>query len=42
MIEELAVLGRPTDLHHPRRNYGNLVVPDTRVHLECAPHTLKR
>ena len=41
MIEELAVLGGPSNLHDPSRDDGRLVVPDTLVHLECAPHALE-
>lgn len=41
MIEELAVLGGPSDLHHAWRNDRHLVVPNTRIHAECTTHTLK-
>lgn len=41
MVEELAVLGGPSDLHHPRRDDGHLVVPDPGVHAERAPHALE-
>lgn len=42
MVEELAVLGGPSDLHHPRRDGRHLVVPDARIHAERAAHALKR
>lgn len=42
MVEELAVLGGPSDLHHPRRDDGHLVVPNPRVHAERASHALER
>lgn len=42
MVEELAVLGGPSDLHHPRRDNGHLVVPNPRVHAERASHALER
>lgn len=42
MVEEFAVLGGPSDLHHPRRNDRHLVVPNARIHAEGAPHALKR
>lgn len=41
VVEELAVLGGPSDLHHPRRNDGHLVVPNPRVHAERAAHALE-
>lgn len=42
MVEELAVLGGPSDLHHPRRDDRHLVVPDARIHAERAAHAFKR
>lgn len=42
MVEELAVLGGPSDLHHPRRNDRHLVVPNARIHAEGAAHAFKR
>lgn len=41
VVEELAVLGGPSDLHHPRCNDGHLVVPNPRVNAEGAAHALK-
>lgn len=41
VVEELAVLGGPSNLHHPRRDDGHLVVPNPRVHAEGAAHALK-
>lgn len=41
MVEEFAVLGGPSDLHHPRRDDGHLVVPNPGVHAERASHALE-
>jgi hypothetical protein len=41
MVEKCAVLGRPAYLHHTRRDYYRLIVPYTRVHLECASDTFE-
>ena len=41
VVEELAVLGGPADLHDPRGDDRDLVVPDARVHAERAADTLK-
>lgn len=41
MVEELAVLGGPSNLHHPWCNDGHLVVPNPRVDAECASHALE-
>lgn len=42
MVEELAVLGGPSDLHHPGRNDRHLVVPNARVNAEGATHAFER
>lgn len=41
VVEELAVLGGPSNLHDPRGDDRDLVVPDTRVHAECAADALE-
>lgn len=41
MVEELAVLGGPSDLHHSGRDDRHLIVPDARVHAERTTHALK-
>lgn len=41
MVEELAILGGPADLHDPRSDHRDLIVPNTRVHAECTAHALK-
>ena len=41
VVEELAVLGRPADLHDARCHYQRLVVPDAGVHLKRTAHALK-
>lgn len=42
MVEELAVLGGPANLHDTVGDDKHLVVPDTAVRVVRAPHTLKR
>ena len=41
VVEELAVLGGPADLHHPGGDDRHLVVPHARVHAERTAHALK-
>lgn len=41
MVEKLAVLGGPSNLHHSWCNDRHLVVPNARIHTECATHTFK-
>lgn len=41
MVEELAILGGPADLHDTRSDDRDLIVPNTRVHAECTAHTLE-
>ena len=41
MVQKCAVLSGPPYLHHARCDYFCLIVPHTRVHLECASHTFK-
>lgn len=42
MIEELAILGGPADLHDPRGDDRDLIVPHARVHAERTAHALER
>lgn len=41
VVEELAILGGPADLHDTRSDHRDLIVPNTRVHTECTPHALE-
>lgn len=41
MIQELAVLGGPSDLHYPWCDDRHLVVPNAWIHTECTAHALK-
>lgn len=41
MVEELAVLGGPSNLHHSWCNDCHLIVPNARIHTKCTTHTLK-
>ena len=41
VVEELAVLGGPADLHHTGGDDRHLVVPDARVHAERTAHALE-
>lgn len=42
MVEELAILGGPANLHDTRSDHRDLVVPNTRVHAERTAHALER
>ena len=42
MVQELAVLGGPSDLHDAGRDDGDLVVPDAGMRLKRAAHAFER
>lgn len=42
VIQKVTVLSSPADLHDSGGDDGSLVVPTTRVHLECTTHALER
>lgn len=41
MVQELAVLGGPSDLHDAGRDDGDLVVPDAGMRLKRAAHAFE-